>query len=92
MFCLYLAQNFVHLPLFQVYFLMHVVFTFQVAKALIELFGEMVFVHGFVHGDPHPGNILVSPQGNGKFSLGTHFALKHGIFLLVYNHIASMSV
>jgi len=54
MFCLYLAQNFVHLPLFQVYFLMHVVFTFQVAKALIELFGEMVFVHGFVHVDPHP--------------------------------------
>jgi len=71
---------------------MHVVFTFQVAKALIELFGEMVFVHGFVHGDPHPGNIIVSPQGHGKFSLGTHFALEHGIFLLVYNHIASMSV
>ncbi|TVU01847.1 hypothetical protein EJB05_52688, partial [Eragrostis curvula] len=35
-------------------------FTFQVAKALIEMFGEMIFVHGFVHGDPHPGNILVS--------------------------------
>lgn len=67
---------------------MHVVFTFQVAKALIELFGEMVFVHGFVHGDPHPGNILVSPQGHGKFSLGTHFALLHGI-LPVY--IPSMS-
>jgi hypothetical protein len=50
-----------------------IVFIFQVAKALIELFGEMVFVHGFVHGDPHPGNILVSPQGNGKFSLGTHY-------------------
>jgi len=76
-FCLYLAQNFVQLPLFQVYFLMHVVFTFQVAKALIELFGEMVFVHGFVHGDPHPGNILVSPQGHGKFSL---VLLDHGIY------------
>uniref|UniRef100_A0A0E0F6H9 ABC1 atypical kinase-like domain-containing protein n=1 Tax=Oryza meridionalis TaxID=40149 RepID=A0A0E0F6H9_9ORYZ len=42
----------------------------KVAEALIELFGEMIFVHGFVHGDPHPGNILVSPQGQGKFSLG----------------------
>ncbi|CAL4992697.1 unnamed protein product [Urochloa decumbens] len=49
----------------------------KVAKALIELFGEMVFVHGFVHGDPHPGNILVSPQGNGKFSL---VLLDHGIY------------
>ncbi|GJN25400.1 hypothetical protein PR202_gb13222 [Eleusine coracana subsp. coracana] len=41
----------------------------KVAKALVELFGEMIFVHGFVHGDPHPGNILVSPQGHGNFSL-----------------------
>jgi aarF domain-containing kinase len=49
----------------------------QVAKALIELFGEMIFVHGFVHGDPHPGNILVSPQGQGKFSL---VLLDHGIY------------
>jgi aarF domain-containing kinase len=48
-------------------------FPFQVAKALIELFGEMIFVHGFVHGDPHPGNILVSPQGQGRFSLGVPF-------------------
>ncbi|KAF7129985.1 hypothetical protein RHSIM_Rhsim10G0183800 [Rhododendron simsii] len=26
----------------------------QVAKALVEVFAEMIFVHGFVHGDPHP--------------------------------------
>ncbi|PUZ45166.1 hypothetical protein GQ55_8G200400 [Panicum hallii var. hallii] len=44
---------------------------------VIELFGEMVFVHGFVHGDPHPGNILVSPQGHGNFSL---VLLDHGIY------------
>ncbi|XP_051181108.1 uncharacterized protein [Lolium perenne] len=49
----------------------------KVAKALIELFGEMIFVHGFVHGDPHPGNILVSPQGQGRFSL---VLLDHGIY------------
>uniref|UniRef100_A0A0E0J317 Protein kinase domain-containing protein n=1 Tax=Oryza nivara TaxID=4536 RepID=A0A0E0J317_ORYNI len=49
----------------------------KVAEALIELFGEMIFVHGFVHGDPHPGNILVSPQGQGKFSL---VLLDHGIY------------
>ncbi|XP_048562479.1 aarF domain-containing protein kinase 1 isoform X5 [Triticum urartu] len=49
----------------------------KVAKALIELFGEMIFIHGFVHGDPHPGNILVSPRGQGRFSL---VLLDHGIY------------
>lgn len=45
----------------------------QVAKALIDAFAEMIFVHGFVHGDPHPGNILVSVErGNKGFSLGIH--------------------
>lgn len=39
----------------------------KVAKALIELFGEMIFVHGFVHGDPHPGNILVLLKAMGNF-------------------------
>ncbi|XP_024319270.1 uncharacterized aarF domain-containing protein kinase 1 isoform X3 [Brachypodium distachyon] len=52
-------------------------YVYRVAKALIELFGEMIFVHGFVHGDPHPGNILVSPQGQGRFSL---VLLDHGIY------------
>jgi len=32
-----------------------------VAKTLISLFSEMMFVRGFVHCDPHPGNILVRP-------------------------------
>ncbi|KAF6152866.1 hypothetical protein GIB67_000889, partial [Kingdonia uniflora] len=34
----------------------------KVAKALIEIFAEMIFMHGFVHGDPHPGNILFLPK------------------------------
>ncbi|XP_072991339.1 uncharacterized protein [Typha latifolia] len=48
----------------------------KVAKALMEMFAEMIFVHGFLHGDPHPGNILVSPKGRG-FSL---VLLDHGIY------------
>lgn len=43
----------------------------QIAKTLVELFSEMIFIHGFVHGDPHPGNILVSPGGREGFSLST---------------------
>ncbi|CAB4302256.1 unnamed protein product [Prunus armeniaca] len=41
----------------------------KVAKVLLEVFAEMIFIHGFLHGDPHPGNILVSPEGQNGFSL-----------------------
>lgn len=43
----------------------------------MEVFAEMIFVHGFVHGDPHPGNILVSPEGHKGFSL---VILDHGFY------------
>ncbi|KAG9457631.1 hypothetical protein H6P81_002139 [Aristolochia fimbriata] len=49
----------------------------KVAKALVEVFAEMIFVHGFLHGDPHPGNILVCPEGGTAFSL---VILDHGIY------------
>ncbi|KAK9106481.1 hypothetical protein Syun_022492 [Stephania yunnanensis] len=49
----------------------------KVAKALVEVFAEMIFVHGFLHGDPHPGNILVSPEGHDDFSL---ILLDHGVY------------
>ncbi|XP_035550641.1 aarF domain-containing protein kinase 1-like isoform X1 [Juglans regia] len=49
----------------------------KVARALVEVYAEMIFIHGFVHGDPHPGNILVSPEGRYGFSL---VLLDHGIY------------
>ncbi|XP_076955596.1 uncharacterized protein LOC143630486 [Bidens hawaiensis] len=49
----------------------------KVAKVLVEAFAEMIFVHGFVHGDPHPGNILVSMDKKKGFSL---VLLDHGIY------------
>lgn len=48
----------------------------KVAKALSEVVAEMIFVHGFLHGDLHPGNILVSQEGQNGFSL---VLLDHGI-------------
>ena len=33
----------------------------DVARRLSDVFTEMILTHGFFHGDPHPGNILVQP-------------------------------
>jgi ubiquinone biosynthesis protein len=33
------------------------------ARRLVECFMKQVFVDGFYHADPHPGNILIAPQG-----------------------------
>ncbi len=35
----------------------------RVAQAVAELYATMIFEHGFFHGDPHPGNLLVAPDG-----------------------------
>ena len=38
----------------------------EVARAMTELFAEMIFSHGFLHADAHPGNFLVArPAGSG---------------------------
>ncbi|KAI8871725.1 ABC1-domain-containing protein, partial [Ramicandelaber brevisporus] len=34
----------------------------RVAARLTQVFNEMVYTHGFVHCDPHPGNMLVRPR------------------------------
>jgi predicted unusual protein kinase regulating ubiquinone biosynthesis (AarF/ABC1/UbiB family) len=33
----------------------------DLARRVSEIFTEMILTHGFFHGDPHPGNILVQP-------------------------------
>lgn len=35
----------------------------QLAKSLIEIFVEQILLKGFFHADPHPGNVLVQPDG-----------------------------
>ncbi|CAD7089546.1 unnamed protein product [Hermetia illucens] len=33
--------------------------THEVSNKIGRLYSDMIFIHGFVHSDPHPGNILV---------------------------------
>ncbi len=33
----------------------------DVAILLAEIYSRMIYLHGFFHGDPHPGNIFVQP-------------------------------
>jgi ubiquinone biosynthesis protein len=35
----------------------------EVARKIGALYGSMIFEHDFFHGDPHPGNLLVLPDG-----------------------------
>ena len=34
----------------------------KVAQTITSIFGEMIHRHGFIHCDPHPGNLLVRPK------------------------------
>jgi aarF domain-containing kinase len=35
----------------------------EIARRLTDVFCEMILRHGFFHADPHPGNVLIRPDG-----------------------------
>ena len=49
----------------------------QVSRAVVEAFAQMIFINGFVHCDPHAGNLMVRPGKSGNFQL---FLLDHGLY------------
>lgn len=51
---------------------------FQISRHLGKMYSEMIFVNGFVHCDPHPGNVLVRKQPDtGKAEI---VLLDHGLY------------
>ncbi|XP_048658306.1 uncharacterized aarF domain-containing protein kinase 5 isoform X4 [Marmota marmota marmota] len=49
----------------------------DVAEKLIQAFAEQIFYTGFIHSDPHPGNVLVRRGLDGKAEL---VLLDHGLY------------
>ncbi|KAI9145731.1 ABC1 family-domain-containing protein [Paraphysoderma sedebokerense] len=43
------------------YYRRHHINPAQVSSELTSIFSSMIFLHGFVHADPHPGNLLIQP-------------------------------
>ena len=41
-----------------------------------KLYSEMIFVRGYIHCDPHPGNILVNKTSDGTKII----LLDHGLY------------
>jgi len=49
----------------------------NVSKKLTQLFSEMIFLHGFIHCDPHPGNLKIELDSNGEPIV---HLLDHGLY------------
>ncbi|CAH1636519.1 unnamed protein product [Spodoptera littoralis] len=56
----------------------HKINRFDLCRKLGDLYSHMIFVSGFVHSDPHPGNILVKRDPKDKDV--TVYLLDHGLY------------
>jgi len=51
-----------------------------VSATLSRAFNDQIFRHGFVHCDPHAGNVLVRPHPDGPAGRGQLVLLDHGLY------------
>lgn len=59
------------------YMQQHKIDPFEVSDKIGKLYSHMIFINGFVHSDPHPGNILVKKAPNGECMI---ILLDHGLY------------
>ncbi|PRP83123.1 ABC1 family protein [Planoprotostelium fungivorum] len=52
----------------------------QVMKTTVDMFASQIFSSGFVHADPHPGNVLVRPNPK-NFKRHQIVLLDHGLYM-----------
>lgn len=55
----------------------HKIDPYEISSKLGALYSQMIFIHGFVHSDPHPGNILVKKNASGQCDI---VLLDHGLY------------
>ncbi|KAK7086635.1 putative aarF domain-containing protein kinase 1 [Halocaridina rubra] len=55
--------------------------TKEVSEKISQLYSEMIFVNGYVHCDPHPGNVLVKKVNNNAHII----LLDHGLYTTLTN-------
>lgn len=44
---------------------------------VIKCFADQIYVHGWIHSDPHPGNLMARKLANGKTQI---VLLDHGLY------------
>ncbi|RZB39466.1 putative aarF domain-containing protein kinase 1 [Asbolus verrucosus] len=59
------------------YIKQHKINPFEVSDKLGKLYSQMIFINGFVHSDPHPGNIFVRKSERGDCDI---ILLDHGLY------------
>lgn len=64
------------------YMQQHKIDPFEVSDKIGRLYSQMIFINGFVHSDPHPGNILVQKAENGECTI---ILLDHGLYAVGNN-------
>lgn len=62
----------------------HKIDTFDIANKIGQLYSNMIFINGFVHSDPHPGNILVRKTDKGDNEV---ILLDHGLYAVSWPHL-----
>nr|CAG4643125.1 EOG090X047B [Ilyocryptus agilis] len=56
----------------------------EISHKITQLYSDMIFLHGYVHCDPHPGNIRIDFDARGKLVI---HLLDHGLYLQLSNDI-----
>ena len=57
----------------------------DVARVIGEAFTHMTYEKGFVHGDPHPGNMFIRRKEGGKPHEVELVLLDHGVYAELSN-------
>ena len=53
----------------------------KVSRKIAKLYSEMIFFQGYIHCDPHPGNVLVRKGSRGQVEV---VLLDHGLYTVSY--------